>query len=164
MERLQRWLTPLTTPVHPPVPKWTNEAWNWLLKSLVVGDSFHNWTTFNMLQQLFCSQLQIKHQLTGKSEPWMNLTGVLSSAVHSWWVSCLTTSNQPASRSLANQAVYDSSHEACDRVLNAHRRAHSLLHADSMQSHSTAWGFPPSPKLHYMCKEIPDKQVEKGSL
>lgn len=101
--------------------KWTNEVWNRPLKPMNAkcaaaseAEQRAAW-----MRQAFCSQEQIKHQLTRKLESCMNLTRVVCSAVHNWWVSC----SWPARHSLANMHVYDSSHAACDAFFYTHTRA-----------------------------------------
>ena len=118
----------------------------------------HNRTACNMLRRLFCGQLQIKHQFNKKvRESCMNLSGVLSSAVHSWWVSCLTASNQPAAPWQTSLCM---SHHT-EHVIFLLMHTHTRTHAHTRTVTFICKGLP-SPTVHYMCYEIPDKHTEKG--
>ena len=90
----------------------------------------HNRTACNMLRRLFCSQLANQTSVNKKvRESRMNLTGVLSSAVQCWWVSCLTASNQPAAPWQSTLCMTHHMEHVILHFMHTHTHTHTHTHA-----------------------------------
>ena len=124
----------------------------------------HNRTACNMLRRLFCGQLQIKHQFNKKvRESCLILSGVLSSAVHSWWVSCLTASNQPAAPWQTSLCMSHHMEHVIFLLMHARTHAHTHTHTHThVQSHSSARGFPPRQCITCVTKSLTSVQKRES--